>query len=177
MNDSPVIHADIGDGKQRRFFLGADELKQIKRECGRSWFALYQEFGRNADQIEVQAVLRLALIGGGMPGSEASELVQYYCFPPRPLQDAYLLAYDCLSDAWKGVKTTGKGRSLSVEEMDAFFDDLEADLIRKGHSPEIIKGKSFAEIQGMLARLSEGGESPAAPDEDMFAAMKKAAGK
>lgn len=46
--EMPVIHADIGDGKRRRFYLGADELRQIKRECGRGFYTLYVNFERDA---------------------------------------------------------------------------------------------------------------------------------
>ena len=60
--ETPVIHADIGDGKRRRFYLGADELRQIKRECGRGFYTLYVNFERDAEPDEVQAVLRLALM-------------------------------------------------------------------------------------------------------------------
>lgn len=170
MNDSPVIHADIGDGKQRRFFLGADELRQIKRECGRSWFALYNEFGRNADQIEVQAVLRLALIGGGETPKEAAEIASYYCTPPRPLMPVYMLAMDVLKALWLGWEPKKKAGGATAADMDNYFTDLEAALLKGGHDPAILKGKSFGEIQELLEAMRA--EEADAPDVDMFKAMK-----
>lgn len=177
MNDTPVIHADIGDGKRRRFFLGGDELRQIQREAGRGYYSIYSTFHEAAEPHEVQAIIRLALIGGGLRAAEAADIADYYCTPPRALQDVYLLAYDCMSAAWRGSKPAGKGKPLSVEEMDAFFNDLEADLIKKGYSPDIIKGKSFAEIQSLLGRLAADADKPEAPSADMFAAIKRASGK
>lgn len=170
MTDSPVIHADIGDGKQRRFFLGADELQQIRRECGRAWFTLYKEFSKNADQFEVQAVLRLALIGGGETPKEAAEIASYYCTPPRPLMPVYLLAHDVLNALWLGWTPRKQGAGVTASDMDNYFTDLEAQLIKKGHDPAIIKGKSFAEIQLLLEALRD--DEAAAPDVEVFAALK-----
>lgn len=177
MTDLPVIHADIGDGKRRRFFLGADELRMMKREAGRGYYSIYSTFHEGTEPHEVEAIIRLALIGGGETAAEAGEITGYYCTPPRSLERAYSLAFDCLNAAWKGSKPASSGRVMTTEEMDSFFDDLEADLIRKGHSPEIIKGKSFAEIQDLLNRLRKDGDKPDAPDADIFNAIKKSGKK
>lgn len=169
MSDSPVIHADIGDGKLRRFFLGADELKLIKRECGRGYYSLYTKFAADAEPHEVEAVIRLALIGGGEAPKDATELAQYYCRPPRPLKDVYLIAYQALNAAWHGTTPTGSGKKLSVEEMDRYFTDLEAAFAKNGLDTSVLRGKSFAEIQDLLDAMRGGGE---APDAETFNAIK-----
>lgn len=169
---SPVILDDLGDGVQRRFFLGADELRIIKRETGRGFWALYKNFEADADPDEVYAIVRLALIGGGMAPKDALELSDYYCRPPRPLKQAYVIAYKALCACWSGAYTENKstGRPLTAAEMDTYFIDLEAALLKAGWDTSVLKGKSFAEIQDLMAALS--GKEAAAPDADMFAAMK-----
>lgn len=180
MSDSPIIHADIGDGKQRRMFLGADELRVIKRETGRGFYTLYSRFSVDADPDEVATVVRLALIGGGLPPQEALELTDYYCRPPRPLKTAYVLAYEALSACWRGaedLKSSGKSNPLTDEEMDRYFTDLEAALVRGGSDVSAIKGKSFAEIQALMLALRKDADKPEAPDAETFAAIKAAAKK
>lgn len=172
MSDSPVLHADLGDGKQRRFFLGGDELAIIKREAGRGFYSLFVNFGKDAEPDEVRAVLRLALIGGGASPSEASELVAYYATPPRPLKTAYLLAYECLSAAWNGAEQKTGGKPLTVAEMDRYFTDLEAEFVKAGADVSVLRGKSFAEIQALLAAMREDKGPAPAPDADTFNAIK-----
>lgn len=176
MTDSPVIHADIGDGKRRRFFLGADELRQIQREAGRGYYTLYVQFAQNAEPHEVAAILRLALIGGGCVPQEAAEIVEYYAAPPRPLRRAYMLAFDCLAAAWNGTETSKSGSRLTPSEMDAYFVELEASLLKANMDPDVIKGKSFAEVQAIMRAMSADKEAPA-PDADTFNAIKSAAKK
>lgn len=177
MNDIPVIHADIGDGKRRRFFLGADELRIVKREAGRGFYSLYSTFFETAEPHEVSAVVRLALIGGGEPPPAASELVDYYCAPPRSLEHAYILAFQCLEAAWKGSEQKRGGRRPSVEEMDRFFDTVEAELLRKGLDTSVIRGKSFAEVATLLNELNKDTEKPEVPDAETFEAIKATAKK
>ena len=176
MSDSPVISADIGDGKRRRFFLGADELRQIQREAGRGYYTLYTQFAHNAEPAEVRAIIRLALIGGGCAPAEASEVVEYYGNPPRPLRQIYMLAFDCLSAAWNGSEPGKSGARLTASEMDAYFVELEASMLKAGMNPEIIKGKSFAEVQALMKVMNSGDEKPA-PDAETFQAIKRTAKK
>ena len=176
--ETPVIHADIGDGKRRRFYLGADELRQIKRECGRGFYTLYVNFERDAEPDEVQAVLRLALIGGGEAPKDALELVEYYAAPPRPMKDAYLLAFRALNAAWAGADQSGKGgEKVSASDIDDFFNIVEAALVKAGSDASVLRGKSFAEIQELFAQMRGDKDAPPAPDADTFNAIKKASKK
>lgn len=177
MNDTPVIHADLGDGKRRRLFLGADELRLIKRETGRGFYSIYSTFFETAEPHEVEAIVRLALIGAGEDPPTAAELTGYYCTPPRSVEHAYLLAFQCLEGAWKGSEQKQVGRRLSVEEMDEFFDMVEAEFLRKQMDPSVIRGKSFAEVVALLNELSGDPEKPEAPDAETFAAIKATARK
>lgn len=174
MVSSPVIYADLGDGTRRRFFLGADELRQIKKETGRGFFTLYISFDKDAEPDEVAAVLRLALIGGGESPQEALKVVSYYCTPPRPMKAAYVLAYECLHAAWAGTDENAKGgKKLTPEEIDRFFIEVEAGLIKGGKDLSVLKGKSFADIQAVFAAMNGDDEAPA-PDAATFNAIKAA---
>ena len=173
-SNSPAILANIGDGKQRRFFLGGDELRQIERDAGRGFFSLYINFHQDAHPREVAAVLRLALIGGGEDPRQADEVVSYYATPPRPLQHAYSLAFDCLNAAWVGSeKHAQSAKAATAAEMDGFFVTVEAALLKAGLDTGVLKGKSFAEIQALFAAMSKDDDKPAAPDADAFEAIKQ----
>lgn len=172
MADSPIIYGDLGDGKRRRFYLGADELRSIKREGGRGYYSLYRSFAQDADPEEVAAVIRLALIGGGLAPADALDLVDYYCRPPRPLKDAYLLAFQALNAAWNGSEVkSSKAKPMTVEEMDNYFTDLEAALLKSGQDVSVLKGKSFAEIQDLMSALADDKKADA-PDAETFNAIK-----
>lgn len=178
MSDVPVIHADLGDGKTRRFYLGADELRQIKRETGRGFYTLYSNFDRDAEPDEVQAVLRLALIGGGEDPKAAFDMVEYYAAPPRPMKAAYVLAYKVLNAAWAGADQSEKGgKRLTREEIDGFFTEVEAALTKAGLDTSVLRGKSFAEVQELFAAMNRGAEQPPAPDAETFKAIKQTAKK
>lgn len=178
MTDTPVILANIGDGKQRRFFLGGDELRQIKTETGRGFYSLYINFDKDALPEEVAAVLRLALIGGGENPRDAGDIVGYYATPPRPIQYAYQLAFDCLNAAWVGSDKHAKsGKKSSPSEMDDFFITVEAALLKVGLDTSVLKGKSFAEIQAVFSAMNNDPEKVDAPNADTFEAIKKSAKK
>jgi hypothetical protein len=178
MSDSPVIYSDLGDGKRRRFFLGADELRQIKTETGRGFFSLYMNFDKDAEPDEVAAVLRLALIGGGETPKDALQAVNYYARPPRPMKDAYTLAFECLNAAWAGTESKeGAGTRLSVAEMDGFFVEVEAALLKADKDLSVLRGKSFAEIQAVFAALNSEDTADAVPDADTFNAIKELSAK
>lgn len=177
MSDSPVIHVDLGDGKRRRLFLGADELRQIKKEIGRGFYSFYISFDRDAEPDEVAAVLRLALIGGGETPKDALDLVNYYVTPPRPLKDAYLACFQALNAAWVGADgKKNTGTTVTAAEMDDLFVQIEAGLLKSGKDLSVLKGKSFAEIQAVFAAMKDEAESPA-PDADTFNAIKAASKK
>lgn len=172
MSDSPVIHADIGDGKRRRFFLGWDELAQIKRECGRGWYSLFIGFEREAEPVEVAAVLRLALIGGGETPKEAHEIASYYAAPPRPLRDAYMLAYRCLNAVWAGAEPQKGGDKMTADDLDKFFANTEAAMVRGGKDTSVLRGKSLADVQAMFTAMAKGDDASSAPDGDVLHAIK-----
>lgn len=177
---SPVVERDLGDGVARRFMLTSDELRMIKRECGRGFYTLYSNFAADAEPDEVATVLRLALIGGGMDPLEALTIVNYYARPPRPLKAAYLLAFEVLSACWAGVELDQKKSDegpVTDEDLDLFFDRIEAKLAAGGGDTSVIRGKTFAEVQ-QLVRLSRQGakedqDGGSAPDDDMFNAIKQ----
>lgn len=172
----PIVYADIGDGKERRFFLGADELRQVKRECGRGFYTIYMHFSEDADADEVRAILRLALIGGGASPDEATSLTGYYCSPPRPLKAVFLLAYKCLDAAWAGTEASTSDKAPPTEgEINEFFTRIEATLLRNGMDLSVMRNRSFGELQAIMQILEKGPGGPDAPDKETFNAIKEMA--
>lgn len=179
---SPVIEADIGEGKVRRFLLRADELKQIKRECGRGFYSLYSNYAADAEPEEVYQIIRLALIGGGTPPLEALEIASYYARPPRPLNEVYVLAYEILHACWAGVTpedSKDDGQPVDPEEIDEFFTRIEADFARAGADATLLQDKTFAEVKDLLRHIKKGSkdakEGPAAPSVEAFESIMRQA--
>lgn len=173
---TPVIEADIGDGETRRLFLGVEELSRIKQECGRGFYSLYSQFHIDADPKEVRAVIRLALIGGGMEPTEANDLVSYYCRPPRPLKNAYLVAWEALDGCWNGVEPDKSSEKMTAEQMDAMFTEFKANIARGGLSVDL-SGMSMADFIDLAKAMSADKDKPDAPDTEIFTAIKNSAKK
>lgn len=184
---TPILKRDLGDGVQRLFYLSADELRRIKLECGRGFYTIYTNFSLNAEPSEVATIIRLALVGGGTPPAEALALVEYYCSPPRTLRPAYLLAYEVLEASWSGTEKAAdkdeasEARAATVEELDNYFVEVEAQLVAAGFDASVLRGKSFSEIRELLAtihRLQKKDaekEKPPAPSAAEFNSIKESA--
>ena len=180
MNKSPIIEADIGDGEQRRLFLGRDEIRLIEQETGLGVWSLYLAFSNGqVTHQQVERIVRLALIGGGLDPKEALALSQYYCAPPRPLKAAYILAHSVVESCWNGVeakKEKKAGGKLTAAEVDGALRIIEANFARN-NIPVDLKGMSLAEVIKLHDRVFGEGDKPEAPDEDTFNAIKKAHAK
>lgn len=176
---SPILRRDLGDGQQRRLFLSIDELRQIRRETGRGFYSLYTKFAdaeQGADIHEVEAILRLALIGGGCDPREASQLVAYYCSPPRPMRKVYIMAHEVLGAAWNGSEggdSRDPGGPMQEAAIDGMFDEMEANMLRAGLDPAFMRNRSIAEIQQVMNILMRRKGSAPAPDQETFNAIKR----
>lgn len=187
MTTTPILKRDLGDGVQRLFYLSADELRRIKLECGRGFYTIYTNFSVNAEPSEVATILRLALIGGGLPPHEALALVEYYCSPPRALRPSYLLAYEVLEASWSGTEKSSDpdeaaaARPATAEELDNYFADVEAQLVAAGFDAAVLSGKSFAEVRGLMSRIhaiqkkATEKDKPPAPSAAEFNSIKESA--
>ena len=176
MNKSPIIEADIGDGEQRRLFLGRDEIRLIEQETGLGVWSLYLAFSNGqVTHQQVERIVRLALIGGGLDPKEALALSQYYCAPPRPLKAAYILAHSVVEACWNGVdeKKEKSGKKLTTAEVDGALRIIEANFAKAG-APVDLRGMSLAEVIKLHDRVFGECDKPEAPDEDTFNAIKKA---
>ena len=177
MSKSPIIEADIGDGEHRRLFLGRDEIRLIEQETGLGVWSLYLAFSNGqVTHQQVERVVRLALIGGGLDPKEALALSQYYCAPPRPLKAAYILAHSVVESCWNGTdegEAKKSGKKLTTAEIDGALRIIEANFAKAG-APVDLKGMSLAEVIKLHDRVFGEGDKPEAPDEDTFNAIKKA---
>lgn len=174
MTPKPVIHLDIGEGRERRLFLGVDELRQIKKETGRGFFTLFSNFHLNAEPDEVHAILRLALIGGGMSPSEASDIASYYATPPRPMRTAYEAAHSVLSAIWNGIEADKQtGERIPDSQMDDLINKILGSALKAGTSIDT-RSMSLADLLSLVRAANDDPSKPDAPV-DMF--MKLHGGK
>lgn len=180
MNKSPIIEADIGDGEQRRLFLGRDEIRLIEQETGLGVWSLYLSFSNGqVTHQQVERVIRLALIGGGLDPQKALSLSQYYSAPPRPLKSAYILAHSVVEACWNGAdekKAKKPGKKLTADDMDGLLRIIESKFASH-NIPADLKGLSLDQVIKLHDRVFGEGDKPEAPDDDTFNAIKKAHAK
>lgn len=163
MTESAVLKYDLGDGVERRLFLGIPELRQIKKETGRGFFTLWTHMAVDVEPDEIRAVIRLALIGGGESPQEAAKIVDYYCAPPRPLKDAYLAAGAVMDAIWNGVpKDKSSGPKASEDEINDLIENTVADMAKAGMSVDM-NDMSLADFLSFRKKLTEDKSKPAAP--------------
>ena len=168
--DSPVIQFRLGDGIDRRGFLGLGELKELRRLTGMGPVKLSRVMGDDPDPEHICEVIRLALIGGGADPAEAKGVAEYYCRPPRPMETAWTAAMALMGAWWKGIPKAAQGRAPSPTD-DVDLTGLEADAIRMGLSLTDWRQMSVGEFIDLRQRFTAEGGRPAAPDEDDLAEM------
>lgn len=178
MDKTPIIDADIGDGETRRFFLGRDEIRLIEQETGAGFYALFLAISNGQASLQqVERVVRLALIGGGLAPDKANGIAQYYCSPPRPLKTVFVIAHRVLEGCWNGVDDSkgdaAKKPKLTAAEIDGLLRVVESNFIRSGYSFDL-SGLSLAEVLKLHDQVFGVDDKPSAPDEDTFNAIKKA---
>lgn len=174
MTNKPVIRMDIGEGRERRLFLGVDELRQIKKETGRGFFTLFANFHLDAEPDEVQAILRLALVGGGMTPSEADDVATYYATPPRPMRKAYEAAHKVLSAIWNGIEPDKQsGDRIPESQLDSLIDRILGSALKAGAQIDT-RNLSLADL---LALVKAANDDPRKPDAPVDIFMKLHGGK
>lgn len=91
-NRHAAVELDWADGTFT-FRLGLSELEELERKLDKSVFALASELGsRLSRSYEIKEVIRIGLIGGGMPPVDALAKVRIY-LDERPLDDNRDAAY------------------------------------------------------------------------------------
>ncbi len=94
MGRHAAIELDWGDGTYT-FRLGLDELEELEEKADAGIFALARKMSPDvqlARSREIREVIRLALIGGGMPAVDALRKVRRY-LDERPLDESRDTAY------------------------------------------------------------------------------------
>lgn len=172
--DSPVIQFRLGDGIDRRGFLGVGEIKQLRRVTGMGPVKLSRVMSDDPDPGHIAEVIRLALIGGGTDPKEAKSLAEYYCQPPRPMEVAWTVAMALMGAWWRGIPKQSKAAPRSVDE-DVNIAKWESDAIKMGLSVEALHGMSVGEWLTLRREFTEGGDKPPAPDADDLKDMMAAA--
>lgn len=172
--DSPVIEFRLGDGVDRRGFLGIGEIKELRRLTGMGPVKMARVLADDPDPEHIAEIVRLALIGGGADPREALALAGYYCQPPRPMETAWTVAMALMGAWWRGIpKQAQRTEGTEPEDVDLFA--WEADAIRIGMTVEALHRMSVGEWLHLRRKFTEGGDKPPAPDADDLADMAAAA--
>lgn len=171
--DSPVIEFRLGDGIDRRGFLGVGEIKELRRLTGMGPVKLARVLADDPDPEHIAEIVRLSLIGGGADPQEALSLAQYYCQPPRPLEVAWRTAMAMMGAWWKGIPKPSKVKPATTRD-DVDIAQWEADAARCGIGIEALHRMSVAEWLELRRKFTEDADKPEAPDAATFRAMKRA---
>lgn len=120
----------FADGEDHTFFLPMARIIAAEREMDASIFELFPALGSSLASIAAEAILvapssatlkqchaliRNALIGGGIDEGEAKSLVDVYCFPARPAIKDMTLAFKILEAAVYGVQVKKKDESAAPD--------------------------------------------------------------
>lgn len=174
--DSPVIRFRLGDGVDRLGFLGIGEIKELRRLTGAGPVKLARIMADDPDPEHIADVVRLGLIGGGMEPKEALGLATYYCQPPRPMEDAWVVAMALLQAWWRGIpKAARKSSGKPLDDVDVSL--WEAEAAKVGVGIEALHAMSVGEWVELRRHFTENGDKPDAPDADTVAAIKRASGQ
>lgn len=102
------IEVDVGDGVSRPAFLDVLALRELQRLTAmgpqRLWlsFQLHRNPDGDPGFDHVRHIIRLGLIGGGLPPKDALALVDFYVTPQYGLKNAHLQAALIMDAVWHG---------------------------------------------------------------------------
>lgn len=95
-------------GKARVFDLRIGEIEELENLCGAGIGAIFSRLATLQFRLaDVRETIRLGLIGGGMPASEATFFVKRYV-DREPINENIQLAADILRALFDGVKDATK---------------------------------------------------------------------
>ncbi len=101
------------------FRLGWGELIQLQEVCNAGPFEILKRLGIGTWRVqEISAVIRLALIGGGLEPAKALSLVQYYV-EKRPPMENVVFAHGILSVGVQGAPDEAPGKAGAAQEPKA----------------------------------------------------------
>ena len=156
-------------GAQRPFRLRFGDVLDLEEACGKVGIgALYLRMGSHQYFAkDVFETIRLGLIGGGMPPSEARSLVQER-FEHVPMADSLNLAMSILVNMMAGIEpdeAKAKGDPAEPHDTGAIL----ASFVKIGIPPESIRAMSYADFVNMARAM--GGKDVQPPSEDEFLDM------
>lgn len=109
-----TLRAHFGDA-EHVFALTAPMIAELEAVTGAGIGAIARRLeNREFKLLDVQSVIRLALIGGGLDPETAARLVQNY-IPARPLVEAHLLAVAVMQALWFGVEDADDNPVIAEE--------------------------------------------------------------
>jgi len=156
-------------GAPRTFHLRLGELVDLEQACGQvGCGVIFQRFATTSFKaMDVLHVLRLGLIGGGMPAQEAEALVRDQ-MDARPLMVNSALAEEIVLAMMVGVPPVAPGAGKAADQPYDFGQILHS-FVQLGLSPDAVRAMRYADFCAMVQ--AAGGETVAPPSEEEFAEM------
>lgn len=156
-------------GAKRGFRLRFGEVVDLEQACGKIGIgAIYQRLATTSYFMsDVFHILRLGLIGGGMPSIEAEELVRAQ-IEARPLVQLGALAQDVIIALMSGIEADGNGGSNDQAETHDIGKVFHA-FVQMGISPDQVRAMQYADYVAILRAAA--GKDVQPPTEDEFDAM------
>ena len=156
-------------GAERRFALSFGGLLDLEEACGKIGIGeIYLRLGQHRYFArDVYHTIRLGLIGGGMPPSEADRLMKDR-FDATPLVKGVEMALEILIAVMAGVepdRTKAAGDPSQPHDV----GEVLASFIKAGLSPDQVRAMRYDDLVRMSRAL--GGNTVQPPTEQEFADM------
>ncbi len=165
-------YTDYFAGEERAFRLSFGDVLDLEEACGRTGIgAIFHHLATHSYSIrEVHAVIRIGLIGGGMPHDEAARLCDDRM--TELLVVHHELAMNILLALMSGIdtdETQPAGDPERPYDAGAIF----AALLKLGVAPEQVRGMSYADFAATMRAM--GGAKAQPPSESEFKDMLRQA--
>lgn len=152
-------------GVEQKFCLDLGLVMDLEQACGNSGIgaiylrlASHQHFAR-----DVYQVLRMGLIGGGMPRDEVDRLLKLR-FSEVPLADSLAIAVDIVAALNEGVdekRASGGGDGAVPMDLGKIF----AGFVQVGIGPDQVRQMRYADFVNLTRAI---GGDVAPPSEEEF---------
>lgn len=157
-------------GAERTFRLRLGDILDVEEACGGiGIFGLFKRFSTHEASLrQAMAVVRLALVGGGMAAGEARRLVEERA-EIAALEDLNTLAIEVVIATVTGIPPDDSGAKVEPDQpLDA--GAIFSALVRMGVDPERVRQIAYADFVRMVRAMNTG-DAVAPPTEEEYLAM------
>lgn len=157
-------------GAEREFRLRLGDILDLEEACGKVGIgAIYLRLAGHQYFIrDIQHTIRLALIGGGLPATEAGELVRQR-LDAGLLVELQGLAVDILVARFAGLEPEQSDTEDAGEPVPLDADEILSSLLQLGLSPEQVRAMDYDDFRRLCRATGRGQIAP--PSDEEFRAM------